>query len=117
MACELILTFKNQNGDWRRVVVSGERFAIGRTAENDLPIANDSISRRHVEIHRFGDVFVLNDLNSGGGTILNREIVNQAIALKNGDRLTLGGVVEIEIEIAGNEAEYFQTLSAFSSEN
>ena len=117
MASELLLTFADENGETRHIAVSGERFSIGRGAENDLQISNHSLSRRHVEIQRFADVFVLTDTNSSNGTIINGETVSQPVALKNGDLLMLGGAVEIEIEIVRNEAENAQTQGAFKSEN
>src|SRR4028118_843158 len=117
MACELLLTFADENGETRRVVVGGERFSIGRNAENDLQISNHSLSRRHVEIQRFADVFVLTDANSSNGTSINGETISQPVALKNGDLLTLGGAVEIEIEIIGNEAENAQAGDGFKPEN
>ncbi|HEX8196307.1 MAG TPA: FHA domain-containing protein [Pyrinomonadaceae bacterium] len=117
MASELLLIFADENGETRRVSVGGERFSIGRNAENDLQISNHSLSRRHVEIQRFADVFVLTDANSSNGTIINGETVSQPVALKNGDLLMLGGAVEIEIEVVGNEAENAQTQGAFRSEN
>ncbi|MDQ4122203.1 MAG: FHA domain-containing protein [Acidobacteriota bacterium] len=117
MACELLLTFADKNGERRRVAVSGERFSIGRSPENDLQISNHSLSRRHIEIQRFADVFVLKDAGSSNGTTINGETVTEPIALKNGDLLTLGGAVEIEVEIVGNEIETSQTVNAFNAEN
>ena len=116
MACELLITFTDENGDLRRVVVGGASFTIGRGPENDLQIPNQALSRRHVEIQRFADVFVLTDAGSSNGTTINGESVSQPVALKNGDLLMLGGVVEIEIEIVGNEAENTQAGDAFNSE-
>jgi hypothetical protein len=117
MACELLLTFADENGETRHIAANGEHFSIGRGAENDLQISNHSLSRRHVEIQRFADVFVLTDADSSNGTTINGEIISQPVALKNGDLLMLGGAVEIEIEIVGNEAEDAQAGNAFKPEN
>ncbi|HEX8566716.1 MAG TPA: FHA domain-containing protein [Pyrinomonadaceae bacterium] len=117
MACELLLTFADENGYTQRVAVSGEHFSIGRGAENDLQISNHSLSRRHVEIQRFADVFILTDAGSSNGTTINGETVSEPVSLKNGDLLTLGGAVEIEIEIIGNEAENAQAGDGFKQEN
>ena len=117
MACELLLTFADENGYTQRVAVSGEHFSIGRGSENDLQISNHSLSRRHVEIQRFADVFILTDAGSSNGTTINGETISEPVALKNGDLLTLGGAVEIEIEIIGNEAENAQAGDGFKPEN
>lgn len=117
MACELLLTFADENGYTQRVAVTGERFSIGRGAENDLQISNHSLSRRHVEIQRFADVFILTDANSSNGTTINGKTISEPVSLKNGDLLMLGGAVEIEIEIIGNEAENAQAGDSFKPEN
>lgn len=117
MASELLLRFANENGKTRRVSVGGELFTIGRGPDNDLPISNQALSRRHVEIQRFADVFVLTDAGSSNGTTINGETISQPVALKNGDLLTLGGAVEMEIEIVGNEAENAPAGDAFQKEN
>lgn len=103
---ELFLKFKDIDGDERRVGVDKEKFAIGRHSENDLSIADGRLSREHVLIERFGDVFVVTERGSSNGTELNGEKLTEPAALKNGDRLGLGGlVVELELLSDDDKAE------------
>ena len=99
---ELFLKFKDPGGEDRRVAVDKERFAVGRHSENDLSIADGRLSREHLRIERFGDVFVVSELGSSNGTTLNGETLTDPVALKNGDKLSLGGL-EIKVEIASDE--------------
>ncbi|HLM01673.1 MAG TPA: FHA domain-containing protein [Pyrinomonadaceae bacterium] len=96
---ELWLNFTDASGETRRVSVEGEKFVIGRHSENDLSIADGSLSRRHAQIERFGDVFVISDLDSSNGTTLNDAELDKPAALKKGDKFNLGGGYEFEVEL------------------
>ncbi|MEP6924673.1 MAG: FHA domain-containing protein [Pyrinomonadaceae bacterium] len=101
---DLILKFTDENGARRSVAVTTNNFSIGRTPDNNLPIASSALSRKHAEIQRFGDVFIITDNGSSNGTRLNEKALNEPIALQDGDKLTLGGAIEIMVEIVGNAA-------------
>jgi len=96
---ELWLKFKDEKGEDRRVLVEGNKFVIGRHSENDLSIPNGKLSRQHVKIEVFGEVFVVSDCGSSNGTTLNGADLRDPIALNDGDKLNLGGGLEIEIEM------------------
>jgi pSer/pThr/pTyr-binding forkhead associated (FHA) protein len=96
---ELWLKFTDEKGEAKRVLVETEKFAVGRHSENDLSVASGKLSREHLKIERFGDVFVVSDCNSSNGTTLNGAKLDEPVALKNGDVLNLGGGLEIEIEV------------------
>jgi len=98
---ELWLKFKDPNGDERRIAVDKEKFAIGRHSENDLSVADGRLSREHVLIERYGDVFVVSDRNSSNGTEINGERLSRPTALKEGDRLSLGGL-DVETEFVSD---------------
>jgi pSer/pThr/pTyr-binding forkhead associated (FHA) protein len=74
----------------------GSRFALdrdliraGRHPESDIFLDDITVSRRHVEIRREGDGYVVHDVGSLNGTYLNRERVDSA-RLHNGDELQIG---------------------------
>ena len=100
---ELWLKFEDEKGETKRILVEPEKFAIGRHSDNDLSVANGKLSREHVKIDRFGDVFVVSDCNSSNGTFLNGEKLSDPIALKNEDTLNLGGGLEILVEIVSDD--------------
>lgn len=64
---------------------------VGRSSQCQLVLADDTVSRMHAMIARTGDRFVLTDLESTNGTLLNGRRVKRA-AVRPGDRLTLGEV-------------------------
>lgn len=102
---ELWLKFKDENGEAKQVLVEGEKFLIGRTPDNDLQIPLNNLSRQHVKIERFADVFVISDCGSSNGSTINNEPLEKPIALKNGDLLNLGEVLEIKIQIGSDNEE------------
>lgn len=100
---ELWLRYTDENGKEKRLPVKQEKFAIGRHSENDLSIANSAISRQHLKIERFADIFVVSDVGSSLGTKINGQDLTDPVALKKGDRLKLGDSLELEIELISDD--------------
>lgn len=82
-------------------IVSGKSFVfnitkpevlIGRSSECDLCLNYPTVSKKHCKINFTGDRFLLEDLGSSNGTILNSKGVQQSV-IKNGDVVRLGEVV------------------------
>ncbi|NIR59934.1 MAG: FHA domain-containing protein, partial [Gammaproteobacteria bacterium] len=72
--------------------VSGDTFRIGRHADNELMVADASISRFHAEIkHELNSRYVIRDLESLNGVYVNGRKARTAI-LSNGDLIELGDV-------------------------
>ena len=63
---------------------------IGRTADNQIAIPLKDVSRRHAEVTRMANGYVLKDLNSPNGTFVNGRRIREHV-LENGDRVTIGG--------------------------
>jgi pSer/pThr/pTyr-binding forkhead associated (FHA) protein len=75
---------------------SGSRFALdadvvtaGRHPDSDIFLDDITVSRRHAEIHRRADGYVVRDAGSLNGTYLNRERVEES-PLSHGDELQIG---------------------------
>lgn len=67
-----------------------ERITVGRTDESDLTLVEDRVSRRHAEVLRKGDNWILRDLGSTNGTWLHGERIEQ-VALQPNDVVRIGG--------------------------
>jgi pSer/pThr/pTyr-binding forkhead associated (FHA) protein len=72
---------------------------IGRSSECDLPLKGaQGVSRRHCKVQYLGNRFVIIDLESRNGTIVNGQSVERKI-LEKGDRISLGDeVIEFVVE-------------------
>jgi hypothetical protein len=71
----------------------GDRYTIGRTRDCDLCLADLSVSRRHAELVRGADGWLLNDLGSHNGTRLNGWLVRETVPVRAGDRLEFGSAI------------------------
>lgn len=63
---------------------------IGRRDENTIVIKDPTVSRKHAEIRRAGDDFLVVDKNSTSGVLLNGVPISGEQRLKDGDRLGIG---------------------------
>jgi pSer/pThr/pTyr-binding forkhead associated (FHA) protein len=75
---------------------SGSRFALdadvvtaGRHPDSDIFLDDITVSRRHAEVHRRADGYIVRDAGSLNGTYLNRERVEES-PLSDGDELQIG---------------------------
>lgn len=63
---------------------------VGREPGMDVVIDNPSVSRRHAEIRRHEEGWVLEDLDSSNGTFLHGERIEEPRALEAGDEIGFG---------------------------
>ena len=66
-------------------------ITIGRSSKNDLNLSFDlSLSRFHAEIVRDGGRYLVRDVGSRNGTNVNGSPIAEPVALKPGDRISIG---------------------------
>jgi len=86
----------------KRYPITRTTWRIGRSKDNELTLRDNSISRRHAEIHRDkGDVFTVIDLDSLNGVYVNSKKVNKH-RLHEGDILEIGDV-NLRFTLLSNE--------------
>jgi pSer/pThr/pTyr-binding forkhead associated (FHA) protein len=66
-------------------------FVIGRSNANDLVIIDKEVSRRHALIDCIGGIYVVEDLNSRNGILVNQKRRARAL-LRSGDIISFGQV-------------------------
>ena len=62
---------------------------VGRHPDSDIFLDDITVSRRHAEIRRNGEGFVLQDVGSLNGTYVNRDRV-EGTQLRSGDEIQIG---------------------------
>jgi two-component system NtrC family sensor kinase len=67
-------------------------ISIGREAGNAIQVDDNEVSRRHAEIRRVGEAYVLGDLKSSNGTFINDLRIERS-ELASGDRLRVGRTI------------------------
>jgi hypothetical protein len=75
-----------------------DALSIGRLDSCDIVLSDTGVSRKHAEVRREGDEWVVVDLNSTNGTIVNGKTVRRH-RLAAGDRIEVG---ETTIEFHGS---------------
>jgi hypothetical protein len=69
-----------------------DRVIIGRLGESDLVLSDPGVSRRHAEVRREDGKYVIADLGSTNGTMVNEATIGER-TLEEGDRVTVGHTV------------------------
>ena len=71
------------------VPIGEAALVIGRSKDCDVALADGNVSRRHAEIGRSEEGFVVRDLDSTNGTLVNDRRIRKA-AVGPGDEITVG---------------------------
>ncbi len=69
--------------------VNKDRMVIGSKAANEVPLADLNADKEHAAIIRCGDLFVIEDLGSGSGILVNDRQISKLL-LTDGDMISVG---------------------------
>ncbi len=81
--------------------LTNERVTIGRSIHTHIRLMDKLVSREHCEIVRMGERYILRDLGSSNGTIVNGKAVSEKV-LEWGDKLQVGETVLVFLVEAPN---------------
>jgi pSer/pThr/pTyr-binding forkhead associated (FHA) protein len=84
-----VLLVKRGPGAGSRFVLD-DTVSAGRHPESDIFLDDVTVSRRHAEVVRQGDRYIVRDVGSLNGTYVNRERIETEAPLNNGDELQIG---------------------------
>ena len=87
-----IVTIRSAQEEPAEVVLKPGRSTIGRKADTDITISEESASRLHAELVLSPDAttLIVRDLGSTNGTYLNRERLTEPRRLSAGDEIRIG---------------------------
>jgi len=102
----------------RNVDLKSETTIIGRSDECDFVLSGREVSRRHCQVVRKANGFVVEDLASANGTFVNRQKIQRHV-LRHGDQIGIGdftltfndgrgltaAVDETEVDTPGEETQ------------
>jgi adenylate cyclase len=92
------LILKGADGDSEFDV--GNQAVLGRSTQASVRLADREVSRKHSQIDRQGDDFILKDLGSSNGTFLNGKRLFGPARLKDGDEVVVG-TSKMEFRLSG----------------
>ena len=79
-------------------------WTIGRSQENDIVISDPNVSRRHARLSRADNGFVVEDLGSTNGTLLDGAPIDRE-RIESGDELTFGQITARFVRRADSPGE------------
>jgi pSer/pThr/pTyr-binding forkhead associated (FHA) protein len=85
-----VLLVKRGPGAGSRYVLEHDVVTAGRHPESDIFLDDVTVSRRHAEVARTAEGWVVRDVGSLNGTYLNRERIERDVPLHNGDEVQVG---------------------------
>jgi len=93
-----IVVATSVTGDVYELVLTKDKYLVGRRHDNDLRIKETYISGYHSELHRTGNGdFELVDLGSANGTFLNGDQVQAPVKISAGDFIKFG-ILKVSVE-------------------
>ena len=78
-----------------QIPLQSDQMTVGRSAGNDLVLADPEVSRRHMRIIRRGDGLAIEDTGSTNGTFVNGQRISHLTLLQDGDAVDLGDTVRL----------------------
>jgi hypothetical protein len=84
-----VLHVLKADGKTDTYLLGSDPLSIGRHHTNDIVLLDRSISRKHAEVKKEAEGYVMTDMSSGGGFIVNGEKKKRTV-LKSGDELVIG---------------------------
>lgn len=82
----------------------GERAVVGRMNTCDVSVPDKSVSREHARLSRLEGAYLLEDLQSTNGTLVNGYRITEATVVRPGDVVTFG-TVDFRMEGPGEEPD------------
>lgn len=91
--CLIVIYHREKEQQGKRIELASGAARLGREEDSDLVLLDEGVSRRHARIERSGDAWLVMDVGSRNGTLLNGQPLSGVKRLKNGDLLKLGSVI------------------------
>ncbi|MCB2353295.1 FHA domain-containing protein [Clostridium estertheticum] len=90
MGLEVIERGDNLNLRVGAVIPLNDELSIGRKADNLLILGDKYVSSQHAKIYMKNTNYILQDLRSTNGTIMNNKTVKDTVYIKKGDVIKIG---------------------------
>jgi len=93
LGLEIVEAGENKNLRKGGVLPVHREITMGRKEDNTLPLVDPYVSGHHAKIYLKNAEYILEDLGSTNGTLLNNQKVIGKSAIKAGDEIKIGKVI------------------------
>ena len=87
---DALLIIRSGGSEGSRFLIDTDVTSIGRHPASDIFLDDITVSRHHARFVRAGGQLKVEDQGSLNGTYVNRKIVQDAVALRQGDEIQIG---------------------------
>ena len=91
--CLIVVYQRDKDQQGKRLELAGGVARIGRDQDNDLVLLDEGVSRRHARVERSRDGWIVMDVGSRNGTLLNGKPLTGVERLNNGDVIKVGSAM------------------------
>ena len=96
-------------------LVEGDETVLGRSSESDLVLPDKFTSRRHARIVRTDVGYLIEDLSSHNGTLVNGKQIDRPVPIRDGDVVKLSSFVIFVDEVSVPPAYLAASSSSLTS--
>jgi two-component system, cell cycle response regulator len=108
--CLVIIHDKTKALHGKRCRLLGNVVRIGRRNDSEVVLEEEGVSRAHARLEYLDGHWVLMDVGSLNGTLLNDELLTGTSRLRNGDRIKIGSVIFKYLSGADVESEFLEEI-------
>jgi len=91
--CLVVIHHEVKSERGKRIDLGAGRVRVGRHPDNELVLEGHGISRHHVRLEKRDSAWVVMDVGSTNGTLLNDGEIDGVRELRTGDRIKVGSVI------------------------
>jgi diguanylate cyclase (GGDEF)-like protein len=99
----LVIYAQDKAAQGTRYMLGDGPVRVGRMTDSEIVLSDDAVSRRHARIEKRGDAWVVRDVGSRNGTLVNDREISEVARFSHGDRLQIGSTI-FKL-LGGHEAE------------
>lgn len=107
MDVSLVVRYRLGDQDWQEQIFSSETILMGRGEDCDFQLEHREVSRHHARLEHMGAQWLVTDLGSSNGTLLNGQPIaaHAPVQFSAGQVLTIGDFT-LELALGGGAATY-----------
>jgi diguanylate cyclase (GGDEF)-like protein len=89
----MVVYHRDHEQQGKRLELGSRSVRVGRETDNDLIVLDEGVSRWHLRLDPGRGGWIVRDVGSSNGTLLNAEPLRGTKPLKNGDLLKIGSAI------------------------